>query len=632
MYEEYLAILTDPNKSVGEKSAALDEISEILRNLGSGMDNFLQIKEKFTILTKLYKELSASDALQEKFFSILRFRFEICKSHLRIECMQLIHQNGLHDIEELFKSSIKQLTSNREPISFYGLLQNFLTLIQWSHGFDFEKTIELLDYIVEYACDEYFGGLKNLVEGGLGELYKSLNLDELKDSLDQLKLHCVKSIKKSSRYEEIRSYVNGIIISHPLKTVKEERIILNYEAKEPYRIRRRDQFRREGTFFRIPISRNNLTKNCIGHITYFDIGYTHKDISKILHWAEVPDQDNYRPIRINPNEIYYLDFLIKYDKDPFPRLYIQTLQQLKLYHYYFYIQVTSEGSKGDLWLEMLHDPVINSIEIKIIPPPVADLREIFNTAREVTPRQASANDYESITQPATMTQVEQPSIYTGVYEKPSFSNIVPLKAPISDSKITPQYSVLFRECYNAINEKFRPYQNLIPDSDICKILKILMNYKRKTEIAEHWRLTSKFQLEKDFQSDLYAYFIQEGNYPNSTFQQDVVTRGESDLLVKNHLVELKLFKKKIDFDKMIDEHKAQIKQITIDREKNIGFLVIMDNSSQQKESTQNKKNEIKPILVTGGRNILPENDSNPIGLICLLINGGIPSRRSEILQ
>ncbi len=629
MIENYLVILADPLKSVGEKLAALDEISEILDKLKNKEDNRLQMKEKFLSLSNLYKELSEkSDELQEKLISILSSRFVSCKYDLKAECMRLIHHNGLHDIEINVKSSITQFASNRKSIPFYGLLQNFLTLIQWSHGFDYKKTIELLDYIVEHACDEYFSGLKNFVEGGFGELYKSLHLYELKDSLDRLKLHCVKSIEKSSRYEEIRSYITGIIRSHP----SEDRIILNYENKEPYRVWRRDQFGREGFFFRIPITRKEIIRNCIGHITYFNFERNHKASNIILHWAEVPEHYNYRPIIINPGESFDLDFLIKYEKEETPRLYVQTLQPLFFDHYYFYIKVTSEGPSGEIWLEMLRDPGNNSIEVKMTSPPVTDIMEIFSSERNITPGQSSAGDYERKPQPSTMTQVEAPSTLTGVYEHPLFLNKLSPKAPTSDNNIIPEYSDLLKESWTEVKNMYQPYQNLKLDPHICKILKILMDYKRTTEKAEHWQMTSRFKKEKEFQKDLFAYFIREGNYPNSTFQHDVVTKGESDLLVKNHLVELKLFNKKIDFNEKIDEYKAQIKQLTIDREKDIGFLVIMDNSPQKEEGTQNKKNEIKPILIRGGRNTQAENDSNPIGLICLLINGGIPSQRSRILQ
>jgi len=281
-----------------------------------------------------------------------------------------------------------------------------------------------------------------------------------------------------------------------------------------------------------------------------------------------------------------------------------------------------------------------------------DLRRLFSNLLiaeldfyQITPKVLKRDDIEEYGPAFRYLKVQKMAIYfldTCIWK---INNYVMFKSLISpeinqkslglqfDSVSMPErYSYLFTSSWITIENEFNSLVWNQNKKKIKRLLKYLIDYKRKVENSGYWKKTSLFKKEFEFRDDLFAYLLEEGRFPEGISVEDELTRGKSDIfiLIEEILLELKIFKEKIDFNDIIEKYKFQVKQLIIDREIKIGFLIIMDTSPQKLESTQSKLNEIRPILIKGGRNIKAEDDQHPIGIICILINGGVPSKRSDL--
>jgi len=147
----------------------------------------------------------------------------------------------------------------------------------------------------------------------------------------------------------------------------ENLIKLTFKNKEPYKVQRTDiNFNnKKGEFFRIEVENisESLISNCMGQITYYSNSHSHRDFKKALHWKDKPDNVSFQGIPLNPGYSEFLDFLIKYEDEKYPRLFTQEFQELPYSHYFFKITVTSMTIKRVIFFEMVFNESDGSIVI-----------------------------------------------------------------------------------------------------------------------------------------------------------------------------------------------------------------------------------------------------------------------------
>jgi len=229
---------------------------------------------------------------------------------------------------------------------------------------------------------------------------------------------CQSKARPTSRAGSRRKRGNAIIKDFTIKKVNGsksfvkddtemgiEEISITYKDQGPYRVRRTDQFGRVATYFRIQIRPKIQMNHCIGILTYFNEERTQLDTAKRLGWAEISEPEKYNPININPDMEIYLEFMVKFDDEDNPRLQTREKQVLLTPHYYFYIKVTYEGPKKEIWLEVIFQQGSRDIRVqKMNNPPVDSIDQIFDEEQEPLITAETGVNFEVPARPATMTQ------------------------------------------------------------------------------------------------------------------------------------------------------------------------------------------------------------------------------------
>lgn len=127
--ETLIAKISDTNNSDEKNETILDLIDDELKEFIKNLGDINKFRRYFTLLTDKYPQLR-SDKLQAKLVSILIQRFGNHKHEIKGDCLNFVQDNK---IASFFENSIRISGGVRDKTL---LLQNLLSILQWSHDID----------------------------------------------------------------------------------------------------------------------------------------------------------------------------------------------------------------------------------------------------------------------------------------------------------------------------------------------------------------------------------------------------------------------------------------------------------------------------------------------------------------
>ncbi len=165
------------------------------------------------------------------------------------------------------------------------------------------------------------------------------------------------------------------------------------------------------------------------------------------------------------------------------------------------------------------------------------------------------------------------------------------------------------------------------------ILLNIINY-HTTIIHRKGQETSKYDKESEFQHHLLDYLSRPDRIGSQNIYYEIEkSTGKVDLNIFEIPIELKLIKsEKTDYIKYIEEKVNETKQYIVNSECNLGFLIILDATSQRETSEADFADYYEPRIVFGGRKKETDKSKFPIGLIVIHILGGDRTAVSRITK
>lgn len=183
------------------------------------------------------------------------------------------------------------------------------------------------------------------------------------------------------------------------------------------------------------------------------------------------------------------------------------------------------------------------------------------------------------------------------------------------------FIMILKKCFESFNsDGFVIYDKRVKN-DFITTLRLLYDYKKSVE--EHGDL-EKINSEDEFHNHLENYLtkVRKGGKLETT-HEGKKSRGFVDFKInKSICIELKISKTGYSSMHNFAENRInQLQEYMIDRNCKVGFLLGLD-LSKQKNPHASKENYFKPLILNGGRSIIPSQDFIPIGVVSILIFGG----------